>query len=126
MTNTVTVTDEHGVRWAVAEEDIECWMGNMEYALLRPDTKKVKVFDPNFVHDKRDFTGENPHEETVWEKQLVHDEDGESEVLVMQTNPLWEEWESSKDMQNRLGIPAAVCVCAILFLILLGIAMWVL
>lgn len=126
MTKTVTVTDDEGVRWAVAEEDVEGWVGNMEYALIKPGAKKVKVLDPNFVHETRDFKGENPHQENVWEKTLVQDADGEHEELVMKTNPLWEEWESSKAASDRMSIPAAVLICTIVFAVLFLIAAYVL
>jgi hypothetical protein len=114
-----TVPDQNGVLWAVAEDDVQGWVGNKEYAVIREGAKRVKVKDPNIAQEKRNFKGANPHTEAVWEKRLVRDEDGEHEELVMQSNPLWEEWEASKAAHNRMGVGAAIALCTILLLVII-------
>jgi hypothetical protein len=100
------VNDENGVVWSVDEDDVRGWVGNREYAVIREGAKRIKVSDPNFVHEKRDFKGENPHPEFLPYDQELDDDpivthDGLK--LSRRVNPLWEEWESSKAATERLN-----------------------
>jgi hypothetical protein len=66
------VTDENGVIWRCEE-----------------GRSKLKVLDPSFVHEKRDFRARNPHDEFLPHSTVV--------------NPLWQEFEESVNLDVYLA-----------------------
>jgi hypothetical protein len=97
---TVAVPDENGVIWAVAPEDIKGWVGHKDYAIIQEGAHRIKVLDPNFVHERRDFSRKNPHGQYLPYDQEI---DGPDRGVSRRVNPLWSEWESSKRMYDLMG-----------------------